>query len=31
MLSEAGVAEPERVTGGFINVSKLGNGKASVE
>jgi hypothetical protein len=31
MLTEAGVAEPERVTGGFINVNKLGNGKASVE
>ena len=31
MLAEAGVTEPERVGAGFINVSKLGNGKASVE
>ena len=31
MLTEAGVAEPERVGAGFINVNKLGNGKASVE
>ena len=31
MLSEAGVTEPERVNAGFINVNKLGNGKASVE
>ena len=31
MLTEAGVAEPERVTGGFINVTKLSGGKASVE
>ena len=31
MLAESGVAEPERVSAGFINVSKLGNGKASVE
>ena len=31
MLAESGVAEPDRVGAGFINVSKLGNGKASVE
>ncbi len=31
MLTEAGVAEPERVTGGFINVTKLAGGKAQVE
>ena len=31
MLAEAGVQEPERVGAGFINVNKLGNGKASVE
>jgi hypothetical protein len=31
MLSEAGVAEPDRNSAGFINISKLGNGKASVE
>jgi len=31
MLAEAGVAEPERVSAGFINVNRLGNGKASVE
>lgn len=31
MLAESGVQEPERVGAGFINVSKLGNGKASVE
>lgn len=31
MLAESGIAEPERVGAGFINVSKLGNGKAAVE
>ena len=31
MLAEAGVQEPERVGAGFINVTKLGSGKASVE
>ena len=31
MLAEAGVQEPERVGAGFININKLGNGKASVE
>jgi hypothetical protein len=31
MLVEAGVPEPERHTAGFVNVSKLGNGKAAVE
>ena len=31
MLAEEGIAEPERVGAGFINVNKLGNGKASVE
>lgn len=31
MLAEAGVQEPERVSAGFINVTKLGSGKASVE
>jgi hypothetical protein len=31
MLSEAGVAEPERVGAGFINVTKLPNNKAQVE
>ncbi len=31
MQTEAGVAEPERVTGGFINVTKLAGGKAQVE
>jgi alkylation response protein AidB-like acyl-CoA dehydrogenase len=31
MLAEAGVSEPERVNVGFINVTKLADGKASVE
>jgi hypothetical protein len=31
MLAEAGVAEPERHSAGFINVTKLANGKAEVE
>lgn len=31
MLAEAGVPEPERVSSGFINVTKLAGGKASVE
>ncbi len=31
MLAEAGVPEPERVSTGFINVTKLADGKASVE
>jgi hypothetical protein len=31
MLAEAGIAEPERVSAGFINVSKIGGGKAVVE
>ena len=30
-LTEAGVAEPSRVSAGFINVTKLGNNKAQVE
>ena len=31
MLAEAGIAEPERVGAGFINVSKIGGGKAEVK
>jgi hypothetical protein len=31
MLAEAGQVEPNRSIGGFINVNKLGNGKAEVE
>ena len=31
MLAEAGVQEPERVGAGFINVTKLPDGKAQVE
>ena len=31
MLVESGVSEPERVGAGFINVTKLANGKAQVE
>jgi hypothetical protein len=31
MLAEAGVPEPERVGAGFINVTKLPDGKAQVE
>ena len=31
MLAESGATEPERVTGGYINVTKLGNNKAQVE
>jgi len=31
MLAEAGVAEPDRVGAGFINVSKLPNGRAQIE
>lgn len=31
MLAESGVSEPDRVTGGYINVTKLGNNKAQVE
>ena len=31
MLVEEGIAEPDRVSAGYINVSKLGNGKAAVE
>lgn len=31
MLTEAGVAEPERHSAGFINVTKLANGKAQIE
>ena len=31
MLVEEGIAEPDRVSAGYINVNKLGNGKASVE
>jgi hypothetical protein len=31
MLVEAGIPEPERHSAGFVNVSKLGNGKAAVE
>ena len=31
MLAEAGQAEPSKTIGGYINVSKLGGGKASVE
>lgn len=31
MLAEAGVSEPERVGAGFINVTKLADGKAQVE
>jgi hypothetical protein len=31
MLAEAGEASPGRTIGGYINVTKLGNGKAQVE
>lgn len=31
MLAEAGQVEPNRTIGGFINVNKIGNGKAEVE
>jgi hypothetical protein len=31
MLAEAGEANPGRTIGGYINVTKLGNGKAQVE
>lgn len=31
MLAEAGVAEPQKTIGGYINVNKLGGGKAEVE
>jgi hypothetical protein len=31
MLAEAGVSEPGRIGAGFVNVSKLGGGKAVVE
>lgn len=31
MLAESGVAEPDRVTGGYINVTKIGNNRAQVE
>jgi hypothetical protein len=31
MLAEAGVLQPSKTIGGFINVNSLGNGKASVE
>jgi hypothetical protein len=31
MLAEAGISEPGRVSAGFINVSKIGGGKAVVE
>ena len=31
MLSEAGQAEPSKTIGGYINVNRLGNGKAEVE
>ena len=31
MLAEAGQAEPSRTIGGYINVSRLPNGKAQVE
>ena len=31
MLSEAGVSEPERVGAGFVNVTRLPDGKAQVE
>jgi hypothetical protein len=31
MLAEEGISEPERVGAGFINVTKLAGGKASIE
>lgn len=31
MLAESGIAEPERHNAGFINVTKLANGKAQIE
>ena len=31
MLAEAGVTNPNRTIGGYINVNRFGNGKASVE
>jgi hypothetical protein len=31
MLAEAGVANPNRTIGGYINVNRLGGGKAEVE
>jgi hypothetical protein len=31
MLAESGVSEPDRVTGGYINVTKIGNNRAQVE
>lgn len=31
MLADSGVSEPNRVTGGYINVTKIGNNKAQVE
>lgn len=31
MLAEAGVSEPERVGAGFVNVTRLADGKAQVE
>jgi len=31
MLAEAGVAEPTKTIGGYINVNRLGNGKAEIE
>ena len=31
MLAEAGVANPSRTIGGYVNVNRLGNGKAEVE
>jgi hypothetical protein len=31
MLAEEGVADPARHAAGYINVSKIGNGKAEVK
>jgi hypothetical protein len=31
MLADSGVSEPDRVTGGYINVTKIGNNRAQVE
>jgi hypothetical protein len=31
MLAEAGIAEPTKTIGGYINVNRLGNGKAEIE